>query len=256
MGTSCPAYDEDAGAADRLRQELRPAVQASIGRGSASRARPDERNLPRAVAPCGARLLLKCLWLHRMPDGAPSTIRRRPRRLQRHHLVVEGTGHRRSRQGRRLSEASCRRNHHRRSVPDRRGAPWLRTPLREITGQRCRSISSGVRLRTKSRRGCAKQRARRSGSVSCCGLARDAYPPPPRPPPPDIAACVAHLQVDRLTLDDPVRTLVREIVPASGHFAVLATSISATAQRPSTAFCACSASGPPAGRGPGTRWQT
>jgi AraC-like DNA-binding protein len=212
MGTSCPAYHKDAGAADRLQRE--------VAAGCPGVDRP--RLCPPALAqtsgiyreqspPAALASYFKCLWLHRMPDGAPSTIAVVPDGCSdiiwsSKGLAIVGpdrvAAFPKLPAGETIIGARFRIG---------AAAPWLRTPLREITGQTVplHLVWGPAANEIEARMREAASTPERLGVLAAALLGR--LSAGAEPPPPDIAACVAHLQVDRLTLDDPVRTLVREI---------------------------------------------
>lgn len=205
MGTSCPAYDKDARAPERLQQEARlrlgpPALAQTSGIYR-------EQSPPAALA-----FHFKCLWLHRMPDGAPSSIAVVPDGCSdiiwsSKGLAIVGPDRIAAfpelPAGETIIGARFRTG---------AAASWLRTPLREMTGQTVplHLVWGPAANEIEARIRDAASTPERLGVLAAALLGRLSAAEPP-PPPPDIAACVAHLQVGRSTVDDAIRTLVREI---------------------------------------------
>ncbi len=203
MGTSCPAYDKDADAPERLQQEARqrPGPPALAQTSGVYR----EQSPPAALASH-----FKCLWLHRMPDSTPSTIAVVPDGCSdiiwsSNGLAIVGpdrvAAFPKLTAGETIIGARFRIG---------AAASWLRTPLREITGQTVplHLVWGPATNEIEARMREAASMPERLGVLAAALLGRQSAA---EPPPPNIAACVAHLQVDRLILDDPIRTLVREI---------------------------------------------
>ncbi|PST21914.1 AraC family transcriptional regulator [Mesorhizobium plurifarium] len=212
MARPCPAYSRDAGAPQRLHREAAagsPVVDTQrLGPPALARTSGIYREQP---PPAALASHFKCLWLHRMPDGVPSNIAVVPDGCC--DIIWSSKG---------LALVGPDRTAAFPKLPAGEtiigarfrigaAASWLRKPLRDITGQTvplnllwdCDTDEIEARMRE------AASTPERLGVLAVVLLER-LWAAEPQPP--DIAACVARLQVDRLTVDDPIRTLVREIV--------------------------------------------